>query len=114
MPGAQPEIFQRRGSFVELGQFDKFFVKHTKKRAGKNFEGFSLLDTVKVIFRKEDSTQEWTQLGLFFQNQDTFFDFQKKAGGGLLPQPPGCTPGCRPGVSNEIIPATRQQFSLQN
>ena len=73
MPGAQPEIFQGRGSFVELGHFDKFFVKNIKKRAGKNFEGFSLLDTVKVIFRKEDSTQEWTQLGLFFPKSGHFF-----------------------------------------
>ena len=27
----------------------------------------------------EDSSQGWTQLGSFFQNRDTFFDFQKRA-----------------------------------
>ena len=26
------------------------------------------------------STQQWTQLGLFFRNQGTFFDLQKRAG----------------------------------
>ena len=37
----------------------------------------------------EDSTQVWTQLGPFFQNQGTFFNFQK--GQGKLPPPsPSC------------------------
>ena len=31
--GAQPEIFQGRGGFVELGHFDKHFVKNTRKKA---------------------------------------------------------------------------------
>ena len=40
--GAQPEIFQGRGGFVELGHFDKLFVKNTKKSpAEKNFGAFS-------------------------------------------------------------------------
>ena len=29
----QPEIFQGRGGFVELGYFDKYFVKNTRKKA---------------------------------------------------------------------------------
>ena len=37
--GAQPEIFQGRVGFVELGHFDKLFVK--KCPAGKTFEAFS-------------------------------------------------------------------------
>ena len=38
--GVQPEIFQGRGGFVELGHFDKHFVKNTRKKApqGKFFE----------------------------------------------------------------------------
>ena len=28
----------------------------------------------------EDLTQGWIELGPFFQNQGTFFDFQKRAG----------------------------------
>ena len=41
--GAQPEIFQGRGGFVELGHSDKLFVKSTQKKgpAGKNFGVFS-------------------------------------------------------------------------
>ena len=41
--GAQPETFQDRGGFAELGHFDKIFVKNTRKKgsAGKNFEAFS-------------------------------------------------------------------------
>ena len=30
--GAQPEIFQGRGGFAELGYFDKHFVKNTRKK----------------------------------------------------------------------------------
>ena len=40
--GAQSEIFQGREGFVELGHFDKLFVKNTKKGpARKNFGAFS-------------------------------------------------------------------------
>ena len=40
--GAQPEFFQGRGGFVELGHFDKLFVKNTRKKgpAGKNVGAF--------------------------------------------------------------------------
>ena len=44
--GAQPGIFQGRGSFVELGDFDKHFVK---KNIRKKLE-FFLKDTVKTTF----------------------------------------------------------------
>ena len=38
----QPEISQGMGSFVELGHFDKHFVKNAKKGlAGKHFGVFS-------------------------------------------------------------------------
>ena len=37
--GVQPEIFQDRRGFVELGHFDKHFVKNTRKKgpARENF-----------------------------------------------------------------------------
>ena len=37
--GAQPEIFQGRGGFVELAHFDKHFVRNTRQKgpAGKKF-----------------------------------------------------------------------------
>ena len=49
--GAQPEIFQGRGGFVELGHFGKLFVKNTQKKdpAGKHLELFPL-DTLKTAF----------------------------------------------------------------
>ena len=41
--GAQPEIFQGRKRFVELGHFDKNFVKTQEKKApqGKVWSFFS-------------------------------------------------------------------------
>ena len=43
LSGAQPETFQGRGGFVELGHFEKLFVKNTRKKdpAGKNVGAFS-------------------------------------------------------------------------
>ena len=40
--GAQPEIFQGRGAFEELGHFDKLFVRNTRIKypTGKNFGAF--------------------------------------------------------------------------
>ena len=40
---ALPEIFQGRGTFVELGHFDKQITKNTRKKgpAGKHFGVFS-------------------------------------------------------------------------
>ena len=37
-----------------------------------------------------DSTQGWTQLGTFFQNQCTFFDFQERTGEASPTCPPSC------------------------
>ena len=58
--GAQPEIFQDKGGFVELGYFDKLFVKTQGKKAphGKILELF-LLGTLKTTFLMEDLIQEW-------------------------------------------------------
>ena len=41
--GTQPEVFQGSGGFVELGHFDKHFVKNKEKKSsqGKNLEFFS-------------------------------------------------------------------------
>ena len=39
---AQPEIFQGRGAFEELGHFDKLFVRNTRIKypTGKTFGAF--------------------------------------------------------------------------
>ena len=49
--GAQPEIFKGKGGFMELGHFEKLFVKYTRKKApqGKFVELF-LLDALKNTF----------------------------------------------------------------
>ena len=87
--GAQPEILQGRAGFVELGHFDKLFVKNTQKKAPQvNILELFLLDTLKTTFWMEDWTQEWTQLGLFFPKLGHFFRFSKKGRGGLLPSLP--------------------------
>ena len=43
--GTQPDFFQGRGGFVELGHFHKLFFKNTRKNgpARKNFRAFSPL-----------------------------------------------------------------------
>ena len=41
--GAQPKLFQDRGGFVELADYNKLFIKNTRKKgsAGKDFRAFS-------------------------------------------------------------------------
>ena len=81
LSGAQPEIFQGRGGFVELGHFEKRFVKNTRKKTPKeNILELFLLDTLKSTFWMEDSTQGWTQL-------EPFFLFSKIGRVGLTPPP---------------------------
>ena len=62
-----------REGFVELGQFDKHFVKKTRKRG------------------IEHLTQRWTQSGSFFPKSGHFFQFSKRAGE-ASPLPPSCAP----------------------
>ena len=49
--GAQPEIFQGRGGFVELEHLDENFIKDTRKKSppGNILELF-ILDTLKTTF----------------------------------------------------------------
>ena len=84
---------------MELEHLDKPFIKNARKKgpAGKILELF-LLDTLKTMFWMEDLAQGWTQLGPFFQNQGTFFDFQKGQGRPPPwpnhPPPSPCPPPC--------------------
>ena len=74
-----PSNFQvREGRFVELGCFDKDFVKNTGKRdpAVKYFEVF-FLDTLKTTFQMENLTQRWTKWGPFFQKSGCFSIFNQ-------------------------------------
>ena len=50
---AQPEIFQDRGGFVEVGHLDKHFVKNTRKKSPQgNFLEFFLL-LLKLHFERK-------------------------------------------------------------
>ena len=73
------KIFHGRGSFVELGHFDKHFVKNTRKKSPTRKHFGVLSPTLKITFWMENLTLRWIQPGLFFRNQGTFFDFQKQA-----------------------------------
>ena len=57
--GAQPEIFQSRRRFVELGHFAKHFIKKNKKSAWKDL-GIFFLDTLTTTFLMENLTHRWT------------------------------------------------------
>ena len=49
--GTQPEIFQGRGGFVELGHFNKHFVKNTiKKPRREKFWSFFPWILLKLYF----------------------------------------------------------------
>ena len=62
------KLFRAGGSnVVELGHFDKHFVKNTRKKGLQSsiFE-FFLLDTLKNIFWMGNLTQRWIKSGPFF------------------------------------------------
>ena len=92
LPGAQPEILQDKGDFVELGHFDKPFVKNTRKKnpQGKLLELF-LLDTFKATFWVKHLTQGWKQLKSFFKIRALFSIFKK---GLRRPLPPPLVRAC--------------------
>ena len=75
----QPEVFQGRGGFVELGHFDKHFVKNKTKKclAGKKFVVFLPKYFLKK-FWMENWTQRQTQSEPFLPKSEHFFWFSKK------------------------------------
>ena len=90
---ANNQTFFRAGEVLWNQDTSINFVKKARKKdpAGENLE-FFLLDTPKTTFWMKDSTQGWTQLGPFFQNQGTFFDFQKRVGEASPTSP---SPSCK-------------------
>ena len=72
--------------FVELGHFDKHFVKNTRWRgpAGKHFEVFSLRCSLNCILNEKFNPMMDLMRAFFYQNQGTIFDFQKGQGRLLL------------------------------
>ena len=77
--GVQTEIFQGRGGFVELGHFDKHFIKNTRKKKGpqgKILEFFHL-DTVKNYIFDKKFKPKMDTIRAFFSNLGHFFQFSK-------------------------------------
>ena len=81
--GVRTEIFQGKVGFVELGHFDKHFVKNTRKKKGpqgKIFE-FYHLDTVKnYILDKKFKPKMDTIRAFFFKLRPLFSIFKKGKG----------------------------------
>ena len=74
--------------FVELGHFNKHFIKNTRNRgpAGKHFEVFSPRYSQNYIFN-EKFTPKMDTTRAFFSKIRAFFSIFKKGWGGL-PSPP--------------------------
>ena len=67
--------------FVELGHFNKHFIKNTRNRGpAGNILKFFLLDTLKTTFSMKNLPQRWTQPGPFFPKSGHFFRFSKRIG----------------------------------
>ena len=78
---------------MELGHFNKHFLKNTTKTgtAGKDFGVFSPRYSQKCILNGEFNPTMEIIRAFFFQNQGTFFDFQKRAGE-VFQFDPSCAP----------------------
>ena len=80
--GAQPEIFQSRGDFVKLGDFDKHFVKNARKKKKNHRETFwSFFSNIllKLHFNEKFNSTMDTISATFFQIRK-IFNFQKRKG----------------------------------
>ena len=74
---------------MELGHFDKHFVKNTRKKVPlEKILEFFLLDTLKTTFWMENWTQRWKQSGPFFPKSGHSCRFSKEG----LSLPPSSTP----------------------
>ena len=93
IPGAQPEIFQGRGGFVELEYFDKLFVKNTKIRPRREkFLSFVSQILLKLHFEQKIQPKDGHNQDLLFQNQCTFSIFKKGQVRSSPFPPPSCVP----------------------
>ena len=73
------KIFQGRRGFVKLGHFDKCLSKtQVKKVLQRKILELFLLDTLKITFWMEDSSQGWTQLQVLFSKIKALFSISKK------------------------------------
>ena len=73
--------------FVELGHFDKHFLKNTKKGPAGNYPWVFSAYTLKSILWMQNLTQRWTQSGPVIPKSRHFFWLSKRAGEPPLPPP---------------------------
>ena len=70
---------------VEIGNFDKHFVKNKRKEAPRgNILEFFLQDTLEATFWMKNLIQRWTQSGPFFRKSGHIFWFSNRAGKPLV------------------------------
>ena len=63
----QPENFQDRWDFVELGHFNKHFIKSTRKNANEGIIlEFFLLDILKTLFWNKKFNSKMDTIKAFF------------------------------------------------
>ena len=65
--------------FAKLGHFDQYLSKtQVKKALQRKILELFLLDTLKITFWMEDSSQGWTQLRVLFSKIKALFSISKK------------------------------------
>ena len=77
--GAQPDIFQYRGGFVELGHSDKHFVKNTRNK-GAIGKIFGLFFAKILIIKNLKFDTKIDKIRALSKIRALFPDFQNKAG----------------------------------
>ena len=80
--GAQPEIFQGRGGFVESRHFDKYFVKKYKKKRPRRekFGSFSPRYSKNYTLNRNFNSKMNKIRAIFFQIRALFSIFKKGQG----------------------------------
>ena len=91
--GAQSEIFSGKGDFLELGHFDKHFVKQSRKKGtvGKNFSVFYPRYSSNYILNEKLNPRKGT-IRAFFPKIRALFLIFKKGHGRPTPFPPSYAP----------------------
>ena len=88
------KFFRAREVSWNLGTSTNISSKTQDRSVGKNFGIFFSQILLKLHFEQKNLTQRWIKSGPFFQNQGTFFYFQKRAREASSPaSPASCTPG---------------------
>ena len=85
------------------GAFINVLLKYTREKTSqRKIWEFFLLNNLKITPWVENLTQRWTKWGpFFFQNQGTFFNFEKKAG--EASSPPSWSSHMRCSIKQDVL-----------